>query len=258
MSLLKENLKSGSPSFGIAVTWAMPGIIEAVGGNYDFCWIDGQHGTWELRDIVEAVRTCEIVGTAALVRVADHSAGWIGQVLDLDPAGVIVPCVDNIEEALAVVRAACFPPIGNRSFGGRRVIDRHGRGYARDPDVLPLVIVQIETPTAVENLASIASVAGIDVLFFGPDDMKLRLGLAMDLPIYSPELASTARKIAETCKESGKYAMTVATTPEALEFALDAGFSIIVVGGDSGFIKKASLEVTNMVREARVKRVALR
>lgn len=171
--------------------------------------------------------------------------------LDLDPTGMIVPSVDTLDQALGIVDAACFPPLGNRSFGGRRVIDLHGRGYANDANALPLVIAQIETPDGLEHLDDIAAVEGIDVLLFGPDDMKLRMGLPMDLQLHAPELASVAHRVVEACRKNLKAAMTVATALEALAFALDAGFLVVAVGGDAGLLKRASIETINMISAAR-------
>lgn len=237
MILLRENIRNRVPSFGINLTFPCPSILETTGGQFDFCWIDGQHGPWELKDFLEIVRVCDLLEIASLIRNADHAPGVIGQVLDLGATGIIVPTVETVEQAKAIVQAACFPPLGNRSYGGRRVIDRHTREYIYREDIRPLVISQIETPLGLQHIDAIAAVEGIDVLFFGPDDMKLRMGLQIDLPLTAPELAPAARKVARVCKEHGKLAMTVAGTPEAQDFMLEAGYDILNVGSDVAFVR---------------------
>ena len=247
MSSLREKLAAGEPQFGMAYSWPCAGIIEAAAEPFDFCWIDAQHGPWDTAALMNAVRACDLMGKPALVRVADHTYGRIGLALDMAPAGIILPCVETTEQAQAIVQAACFPPRGNRSFGGRRAIDRHGRTYAQDPKLQPLVIAQIETPRGLEYVESIAAVEGIDVLFFGPEDMKMRLGLSLDLPIRSPEVAPSGRAITEACRRHGKLAMTVSGTPADIEWSLKAGFVLINVAGDAGLIRRAVSETATMI-----------
>jgi 2-keto-3-deoxy-L-rhamnonate aldolase RhmA len=110
------------------------------------------------------------------VRVAGHEAGPIGLALDMGATGVIVPCVDTAEQARALVTAAKFPPLGNRSYGGRRPIDLHGRMYAHTANEDTLLLLQIESPLAITNAEQIAAIPGVDGLFLGPDDIMFRRG----------------------------------------------------------------------------------
>jgi len=251
MLLRRSDLVPDGIAIGFACTFVCPGIIEAIGREFDFCWVDAQHGSWELRDVAEAIRACEIVGTPAIVRVADHTYGRIGRVLDLDPAAIILPCVDSVEQAEAIVQAARFPPLGNRSVGARRATDMRGAGYSRDPAAQPLVIAQIETPEGVDNVSGIVAVEGIDGLLFGPADLTLRRGFALNTPLHGPDLAPIARAVAAAGAAVGKPMMTVAGTPEALAFALESGYSIVSVAVDAGLLKGAAQSALRMAHEAR-------
>lgn len=247
VAALKEKLAAGEPQFGMGYSWPCPGLIEATAAHFDFCWIDAQHGPWDLVNLTGAVRACDLVGRPALLRVADHTYGRIGQALDLGPAAVILPCVETAEQARAIVDAACFPPVGNRSFGGRRMIDRHGPAYVQDPGLQPLVIAQIETPRGLDAVAEIAAVPGIDALFFGPDDMKLRLGLPLSLTLDAPEILPAARAVAVAARRQGKVAMTVPGTPAALRAMLEAGYLLLNVAGDSGLLRAGAKNAAAMV-----------
>ena len=99
---------------------------------------------------------------------------------------------------------------------------------------------------------------GIDILFFGPDDFKINLGLPMDLPLQSTELSPYVGQLIAACRKISKPVMTPATTPEALRFALDKGFSFIVVGADVSFIKGGSSAALEMVKQVREKMVGIR
>jgi len=247
MSSFKEKLRAGEPQFGMAYSWPCPGLIEATAKNFDFCWIDAQHGPWDMTNLVGAVRACDFVGRPALVRVADHTYGRIGQTLDMGPAGIILPCVETPEQAQAIVDACCFPPVGNRSFGGRRVIDLYARAYAEDPELYPLVFAQIETPPGLENIEKIAAMPGIDVLFFGPDDMKIRLGYPLSVPIHSPEVSSIAKQIAEAARRHGKFAMTaIGGAPVDIECVLDAGYQLVNITGDAGLLRTGAAKAAEV------------
>lgn len=255
MTPFHNKIIAKQPVFGIASFWAEPGIIEAVGGQFDFVWLDGQHGYWNAGNMVHGVRACEIAGTASLIRLPDHSYGAIGRALDLAATGVILPCVDTPAQARSVVEAAHFPPVGNRSFGGRRVIDLHGRNYAADLAQRPLLITQVESPAAVKAVHELAAVEGVAGLFFGPDDMKLRAGWPMDMPLNAPELGEQARIVSEACRRCGKFSMTVAGTAEALAFALETGFSVIVVAADVQMVKHSTATTIGLIKHALEKKL---
>jgi len=104
-----------------------------------------QHGELGYADVLGAVRACDLVKRPALVRVPAHEASSISLALDTGAAGVIIPCVDTPQEARAVVDAAKFPPLGKRSYGGRRPIDLYGRSYADAANTEILLVCQIES-----------------------------------------------------------------------------------------------------------------
>ena len=123
-----------------------PGALERIGGDWDWIWIDGQHGELGYQDALSLVRACDLIGRPAVVRVPGHEAGPIGKALDMGAAAVIVPCVDTPEQATIAVDAAKFPPLGKRSYGSRRNIDFQGRSYSDTANDDTLLIIQIESP----------------------------------------------------------------------------------------------------------------
>jgi len=134
MNELRASLCSG-PQLGMCYMYPAPGIIERIGPDWDWVWIDGQHGELGYNDILSAVRACDVIMRPAVVRVSGQSPGDIGKALDTVPAAVMVPMVDNADQARTIVQAAKFPPLGSRSYGGPRVSARAGGGTAADlPD----------------------------------------------------------------------------------------------------------------------------
>src|SRR6185436_15114752 len=165
MQSFRSALAAGMPQLGLSIMYPSPGVIERIGPEWDWIWIDSQHGELDSRDVLAVVRACELVNRPAIVRVAGHEFGPIGLALDTNAAGVIVPCVDTPEQAKAIVDAAKFPPLGKRSYGGRRAIDLQGRSYSDHANQSVLLICQIESPQAIENADAIAAIDGVDALF---------------------------------------------------------------------------------------------
>lgn len=238
------------PQLGMASSYPAPGIIERIGQDWDWCWIDAQHGQWGIDDAVQAVRACDLVGLFSLVRVPGHEGGIIGRVLDMGCHAVMVPMVDSVEQAQAAVRAAKFPPRGKRSYGGRRPIDLYGRAYSHADHPQPLLVCQIESLEALGNAEAIAAVDGVDALFFGPDDMAQSKGMPMDAPRPSGCFDAEMQRVADAATGAGKVAAGIFTTPEALRSAMAMGYRLIVGCGDVPLLVTGSTAQAKACREA--------
>jgi 4-hydroxy-2-oxoheptanedioate aldolase len=250
MTSFRAMLEQGGPRFGMAVSYPAPGAIERIGPDWDWIWIDGQHGQLGYSETLALVRACDLIGRPALVRVPGHEAGPIGLTLDMGAAGVMVPCVDTAEQARKVVEAAKFPPLGKRSYGGRRTIDRRGRAYSDTANHDTLLVVQIETPEALDNVDAIAATAGVDALLLGPDDLLLRRGVSMEAPRNKENLGTTLGVVIRACREHGKTGVMVAIGTAMIELGLQMGFPMIVSGADVAFLANASKQAAAEARAA--------
>jgi 4-hydroxy-2-oxoheptanedioate aldolase len=256
MATFRETLKTGVPQVGLCVMYPSPGAVERIGADWDWVWIDGQHGELGYSDLIALVRACDFAKRPAFVRVPGHEAGPIGLALDMGATGVIVPCVDTPEQARALVAAAKFPPLGGRSYGGRRPIDQLGRTYSDTANQDTLLVAQIETPLAIENVDQIAAVEGVDALFLGPDDLMLRRGRRMDVPRTREMLWADLTAVTTACRKHGKFGVMVGMGAEMFKLSLEAGFNMIVSGGDVGFLAGGSKQASAEVRAILTDRAA--
>lgn len=228
-----------------------PGLVERIGRDWDWIWLDGQHGQIAgYETMLSMVRACDLIERPAFVRVAGHDPGAIGLALDMGAHAVIVPQVDTPEQAQALIRAAKFPPLGNRSYGGRRPIDFHGRTYSDEANVRTRLICQIESPLALENAELIAALPGVDGLFLGPDDLSLRWASLMSDSGDKTRLTKAARQMAECCRNHDKLSFCVGVGEELTAVYASIGITHIVAGSDVGFLVNGSQSASRISHRA--------
>ena len=236
----RSRLDRGETLLGLLQHYPCVAILETVGRDWDFVWIDAQHGQFSYDATLAAVRVADLLGLETLLRVESRDPDLLGKYADMGSSALMIPMVDRPEDADAVVRALRFPPRGCRSFGGRRVIDTSGRDYFQATQ--PLIFAQVETPEAIENAPRIAVVDGVDALFFSPDDLKIRLRIPVETAISDSDvLLAALQKTAEAAKQAGKVAGAAGvTTPELLRRCIDLGYQVASAGSDVMFIHRGS------------------
>jgi 4-hydroxy-2-oxoheptanedioate aldolase len=248
VKLPRIDRNNSGPLLGLGISYPSVGALERIGSDWDWIWIDAQHGDIDINEVAALVRTAELIGRPALVRIPAVDPGWVGKALDFGAAGVIVPMIESVEEAGAMIRAAKFPPLGNRSFGGRRVIDRMGRGFYRTANKDTLLILQVESSGAVALAESLAQMDGVDGLFPGPDDHAIRDGRDIDAPKGRDIIGEHTRAVAEACERHGKLSVGLAFTDAALEMAKEYRYRLVACGGDLGFLTAGSRSTVQKAR----------
>ncbi len=164
-------------------------VAEAVASSgYDYVCVDMQHGAVDYSDAVGMLQAIHAQGATPIARVPSNDLATIGKVLDAGALGVVVPLVNNGEEAAAAVAACRYPPNGGRSFGPVRASTVVGSRDPRDLEQI-VVAVMVETREGLDNVDEIAATPGLDAIYVGPAD----LALALDLPpaYERPEAAHT-------------------------------------------------------------------
>ena len=249
MISLRNMLARGKPLLGLSVMYPSAGALERIGPDWDWIWIDGQHGEMGHEQTLALVRACDLIQRPAVVRLPGHEFGPIGKALDMGASAVIVPGVDTPEQAKAVVDSAKFPPLGKRSYGGRRPIDFQGRGYSDSANADTLLIAQIESPQAIENVDAIAAIEGVDALFLGPDDLMLRRGYSMTETKSKQTLGKDMEAVMAACRKHGKVGVMVGVGEEMLRLCLSMGFAMVVSGSDVGFLAGGSKQAAGEARK---------
>ncbi len=179
---VKRTLQSGQPSFG---TWLSCGDLFAsrVLARTGFEWLtlDMEHSPIDWSQAAMIFGAIADAGCVPLARVPQGSHDYIKRVLDAGAWGIVVPMVDTVEQAQRAIRAAKYPPVGNRSLGGGmhtlNFNTNAGEYFTRANDEI-LVVLQTESPTGVANAEEIYALPGVDAIFVGPVDLRANMRAA--------------------------------------------------------------------------------
>jgi 2-keto-3-deoxy-L-rhamnonate aldolase RhmA len=175
----KQKLLEGKQVFSFTQsTFDIPGYCETA-KHYDYTWFEMQHSTLEFKDIEAMIAACPRVHAIPMIRLPDAQEWHIQHATDIGALGVIVPTVDDVDRAREAAKWARYPPVARRSSGAgqaRTIWGINGINYAQTVNDNMLVVLMIETPTGVANAYDIASVAGIDVVILGNNDLSVFSG----------------------------------------------------------------------------------
>ena len=173
-------------------------VISKLG--FDWVCIDMQHGLIDYTDVRDMLPAISNSDATPIVRVPWNEPYEIMKVLDAGAYGVIVPMVNNREEAELAVRACRYPPLGNRSFGPIRAALYAGRGYAVEANDQIACIAMIETAEGIANADEIMSTPGLNGVYIGPADLALSMGLPAMGDQPQPEHLEMVKSLLAKCK----------------------------------------------------------
>ena len=207
---------------------------HAAHAGYDGIWLENEHNTWDQRELERMFAMHHLADIDCVVRPAYLGKTQLYHLLEQGATGVLVPHVSNRESARFLVNALKFPPLGDRGMDGAGLDnDFFLQGTQHYPDQAnrdTIVVVQIETVEALENVEEIAAVKGIDVLFIGPSDLALRLDCAMDWA--EPKMQAAQKRIAAAAAKNGIHWGRPTGTTEDMTRLLEAGARFVAHGSD--------------------------
>jgi 4-hydroxy-2-oxoheptanedioate aldolase len=191
---------------------------------------------------VEGLQGARAGDVCPIVRVLANEAGYCKRALDAGAAGLMVPHINNAAEARRAVQHMKYPPEGARGLTRSSRATAFGYdapAYFRDVRDGELLVLQIETNEAVEQIDAIAAVPGVDVLFVGPADLSFSCGVPCDLD--QPVLRAALGRVAQAARQHGKRTGIFLRDAEQLPAVVEAGFTLIALDTDLGILK-AGLE----------------
>lgn len=248
---LRDELRLCRPIIGSWLQTGAPAAAEIL-ANAGFAWLglDCEHTSADIALVETMARTLHGRATALLVRVSRCDPLEIRKCLDVGASGVIVPLVDNAEQAKTAVMAAKYPPLGRRGFCFGRMNDwgRQFDHYASHANEQTIVIAMIESQAGVENIDEILAVDGLDGIFIGPYDLSGSYGLPGQ--VEHPTVIAAKDKVLDACRRAKKAAgqHLVRSNPGQLGLALAEGYSFICLDADIIFLDQAATRALASLR----------
>jgi 4-hydroxy-2-oxoheptanedioate aldolase len=197
----------------------------------EFVIVDLQHGEATAPDLPGILRANELHGSAPLVRVQWCEPSMIMRALDAGADGVIVPMVEDAEQATVAAQATRYAPTGNRSFGPTR----RARPVQKANDTV-LCYPMIETPRGLANVDEILAVDGVDGVFFGPVDLGLCLGVPFPESYRHPEVQAALEVCIAAANARGKVVGTVSNGHDHEVALFESGVAFVCLGSDKSFV----------------------
>lgn len=225
-------------------TWIMsasPLICEAMGcAGFDWCVIDMEHTPLDQMEVIHLLQAAAGTPMVPVVRVPWNDTVMIKRVLDAGATTLLIPFVQNAQEAADAVAATRYPPQGRRGMAGMSRASRFGTfpNYLTRANEGMAVIVQLETPHAINQLEAIAAVDGVDALFIGPGDLSATMGHVGQLT--HPEVLALTAEAVRRAHAAGRPIGTVGGTPEVVQQYRDMGFDFVAIASDLGLLMRAA------------------
>ena len=241
---VKELLKKGQSVIGITIGVNNVEVAaQAAALGFDFLWLEMEHTPVNLETVRNVVLATRGLPAVPFARPPVNEL-WTGKrVLDCGVLGVIFPFTSTPELARQAANAGRYPLRGLRGSGADLAAFRWPapEGYYDFADKNVMVVIVVETATAVANIDEIAAVPGIDVLFIGTSDLAFSLGLRGDQK--HPRLQEAIAKIVAAGKRNGKFLGRPAANPEAVRRFMDQGFLLFQMPTEIGLMELGARQI---------------
>jgi 2-keto-3-deoxy-L-rhamnonate aldolase RhmA len=223
------------------------------GAGFDWLLIDLEHGFQTEKDVLPQLQAIRHSNAAPLVRVESNQLQRVQKVLDTGAMGVMFPRLYKLQDVKQAVACLRYPPSGNRGIAKMMRASDYGNdfeGYLEATRNI-LGIIQIETLELLEQVEEVAAIDGVDVLFTGPADLSMALGVFGQWD--HPDFIEAATRIARAAREKGKAAGVLFMDPSQYGFYFEKGYRFIGCGSDMLFLNNQARSTADILKELRKK-----
>jgi 2-keto-3-deoxy-L-rhamnonate aldolase RhmA len=248
---LKKALKNGKatvgmflglPSYDVAELYSKSGI--------DWLLFDMEHGSIHFDSLPWLMAAASGGNATPLVRVPWNDPVYVKLALDAGAQGIMFPQVNTKEEAIKAVKACKYPPEGIRGVGPRRasLYYTQFQDYMKVANKEVMVIVQIETKEAVNNINEILSVEGVDATFIGPADLSVSMGYIASFPKLEQEVLDAVKKVLEASNRHNVAPGIWGGSVEKVNMFIEQGFKFIALGEEMDYLIKIKEDMEKIKR----------
>ena len=241
---LRKKVLAGEHVYGMMIRQGRdpgtPAIFAAAG--YDFVFIDMEHGNYSMETVADLIRGCKSVGVAPVIRVPHLETHFISRVFDAGAEGIMVPMTSHREQAERIIQFSKYTPLGMRGFGNQtgqtdykalKTLD-----FMKEANEHTLIIAQIETKEAIDNIEEILDVKGIDVGLIGPNDLSISLGTVDQME--SDVMNQAIGRVVEVAKKKKKASGIHVGNISMIRNWRSKGMTVLAYSTDIAFMYNAS------------------
>ncbi len=246
INTVKRALKEGKAQFGCNTSMLrspeVPRILAAAGLHWSY--LDSEHGGFDLETLQDLIRAANEAGLCPIVRVADLQYPLVARALDCGAQGVLFPRVESPELLEKAISWTRFPPEGVRGYGLQPT--HVGYEAVGMPEIIAhsnantMVVLQIETKTALERIDELLSVPKIDAVMIGPADLSISLGVAGQFE--HPTLVAAIEKIRDACIRHGIAPGIHMRSLKLVQYWRDRGMLFLSCNSEIGFMLEKATE----------------
>jgi 2-keto-3-deoxy-L-rhamnonate aldolase RhmA len=255
-NVARERMETGEPALGVGVRLSRSVEIARImrRAGYHWLFMDLEHGAMSLETAAQISITALDNGITPMVRIPKGAFSMATRMMDNGALGIVVPSVNNPDEAREIVRQLRYPPEGLRSISSN-VPQFDYVGVQVDVLVatlnrLNLIVVMIETENGLANMDAIAAVQGVDVLLIGTNDLCANLGIPGQFT--HPRVEAAYVDLLAACNKHGKWAGVAGIrSPEVMRRHIDAGVRLVLAGTDLTLMAQAATQQAKSLLEPR-------
>ena len=250
---IRERLRNNDVIISAMLRFPNPAAMEIMAlAGVDLVVIDNEHYPFNEETMIDLVRAADVHSMACVVRVPNAEPARISQIMDYGVDGILVPSVDSYEEAMELVNAVKYAPVGTRGFCPITRAACYGNGmtpeeFARISNENTFVVPQIETKEGVEDIDRILSIPEVDWVPIGPSDLSASYGCPGSYD--DPRVVSAIQTVREKSKALGKSGGVMCHSPQAIADAKAEGVTFLSLGSDQQILMNGLKQLVGAVRE---------
>ena len=250
---LAGRLRGGETVFSGWCGLPYPIVAEMLGRDgFPAVTIESQHGLWDVAGILAGIAAVRQGGAAPVVRVPWGDFALVSRVLDFGAEGIIAPMINRPADARALVAAAKFPPIGERSWGPHRATTFAGLSdqsiYLREANDHIVTLAMIETRTALQNFDAIIETPGIDGFFLGPSDLSIALSDGKTIDPLSKEVDRELDRMIGGAQRAKKIPGAYCHSAERAAALAKRGVKFVAVSSDLAMLRAGAAAALKVLR----------
>ena len=251
---IKQALGGGRPVVGtMIVEIRQPALVQMLANaGFDFVIIDNEHGAFNIETIADLARMAVHVEMTPLVRIPDLTYPYVAQTLDAGAQGIMVPRIYTPPQVREIVQMMKYPPVGKRGSALMRGYTQFKAGSVVEAMAAAnretMLVVQVETREAIENIEEIVAVEGVDVALIGPND----LSIALEVPgqLEHPQVKEAIQATIAACQGHNVYPAIHMNDLKLASYWAGQGMRLISSSSEGGLLMKAAREVGATIRHS--------